>query len=248
MPIDVRRVQVMGGLTGTLHCIYNLGLGVVAQGGKQVLVGGESIDYGPGQSMLATIDLPVVPHVTRASVREPFLGMMLTLDARDILQMASEIDVPQPRRDYGFRSISIEPLDARLLDALVRLVKRRAGSGFPILFRLICFSVEPIIRAVIRGPGPDAEKRRRRRRRGRLRTAKYWVAQGRPTYAGYRRSPLGRFLKTSRSMTMKTHESADSSGPRARHSFSRLGPHSKPVGDGAPRGFFSAERRPTDNC
>ena len=55
--------------TEPLHCIYNLGLGVVAQGDKQVLLGGESIDYGPGQSMLTTIDLPVVSHVTRASVR-----------------------------------------------------------------------------------------------------------------------------------------------------------------------------------
>jgi AraC-like DNA-binding protein len=109
--------------TEPLHCIYNLGLGVVAQGGKQVLLGGQSIDYGPGQSMLATIDLPVVSHVTRASVREPFLGMMLTLDARSILQMASEMDLPQPRRDYAYRSISIETLDAALLDALVRLVK-----------------------------------------------------------------------------------------------------------------------------
>ena len=43
--------------TEPLHCIYNLGLGVVAQGDKQVLLGGESIDYGPGQSMLTTIDL-----------------------------------------------------------------------------------------------------------------------------------------------------------------------------------------------
>ena len=34
--------------TQPLHCIYNLGLGVVAQGDKQVLLGGESIDYGPG--------------------------------------------------------------------------------------------------------------------------------------------------------------------------------------------------------
>ena len=108
--------------TDPLHCIYNLGLGVVAQGGKQVLLGGQSIEYGPGQSMLATIDLPVVSHVTRASVREPFLGMMLTLDARSILQMASEMDLPQPRRDYAYRSISIETLDAALLDALVRLV------------------------------------------------------------------------------------------------------------------------------
>ena len=42
--------------TEPLHCIYNLGLGVVAQGDKQVLLGGAAIDYGPGQSMLTTID------------------------------------------------------------------------------------------------------------------------------------------------------------------------------------------------
>src|SRR5687768_1384494 len=80
--------------TEPLHCIYNLGLGVVAQGDKQVLIGEQSIDYGPGQSMLTTIDLPVVSHVTRASSREPFLGLMLTLDVRSILQMASEMDAP----------------------------------------------------------------------------------------------------------------------------------------------------------
>jgi AraC-like DNA-binding protein len=105
-----------------LHCIYNLGLGVVAQGDKQVLLGGEAIDYGPGQSMLTTIDLPVVSHVTRASVREPFLGMMLTLDIRVIVQIASEMDLPRSRRDGVSGSISFKALDAALLDALIRLV------------------------------------------------------------------------------------------------------------------------------
>ena len=85
---------------------------MVAQGDKQVLLGEESIDYGPGQSMLTTIDLPVVSHVTRASGAEPFLGMMLTLDVRSIVQMASEIDEPRPRREDASRSISFEALDA----------------------------------------------------------------------------------------------------------------------------------------
>jgi AraC-like DNA-binding protein len=108
--------------TEPLHCIYNLGLGVVAQGDKQVLIGEQSIDYGPGQSMLTTIDLPVVSHVTRASSREPFLGLMLTLDVRSILQIASEMDAPRARRDDAQRSISFETMDATLLDALTRLV------------------------------------------------------------------------------------------------------------------------------
>src|SRR5712691_4888271 len=81
--------------TQPLHCIYTLGLGVIAQGSKRVMLREEVIDYGPGQSMLTTIDLPVVSHVTQARVREPFLGMMLTLDVRALVQIASEMDVPR---------------------------------------------------------------------------------------------------------------------------------------------------------
>ena len=109
--------------TEPLHCIYSLGLGVTAQGGKQVMLQQEVIDYGPGQSMLTTIDLPVVSHVTQASVRKPFLGLLLTLDARHILQLASEMELPQPSMERVYRAVSIERLDAVLMDALVRLVK-----------------------------------------------------------------------------------------------------------------------------
>ena len=107
-PIPALKLHRRAAPTEPLHCIYNLGLGIVAQGDKQVLLGDESVDYGPGQSMLTTIDLPVVSHVTRASVTEPFLGMMLTLDVRSIVMMASEMDEPRPRRDDVSRSISFE--------------------------------------------------------------------------------------------------------------------------------------------
>jgi AraC-like DNA-binding protein len=140
--------------TEPLHCIYNLGLGVVAQGDKQVLLGGEAIDYGPGQSMLTTIDLPVVSHVTRASAREPFLGLMLTLEVRSILQMASEIDAPRPRRDDAHRSISFEVLDATLLDALVRLVNLLAEPA--LVPRLAPLVQQEITIRLLTGPhGPQ---------------------------------------------------------------------------------------------
>jgi AraC-like DNA-binding protein len=139
--------------TEPLHCIYNLGLVVVAQGDKQIMLGGKAIDYGPGQSMLTTIDLPVISHVTRASAREPFLGMMLTLDVRSILQMASEMDAPRSRRDDAHRSISLEALDAILLDALVRLVNLLEE---PILVpRLAPLIQQEIIIRLLTGPhGP----------------------------------------------------------------------------------------------
>ena len=109
--------------TKPLHCIYSLGLGVIAQGSKHVMLGNEVIHYGPGQSMLTTIDLPVVSHVTQGSVRKPFLGLLLTLDTRQIVQLASEMDLPPPVRERAYRPVSIKRLDEALMDALVRLVK-----------------------------------------------------------------------------------------------------------------------------
>jgi AraC-like DNA-binding protein len=109
--------------TDPLHCIFNLGLGVVAQGDKQVMLGEEVISYGPGQSMLTSIDLPVISHVRRASVHEPLLGLMLKLDSQRIVQMAAEMRLPSPPRGSTYRPISIELLDDALLGALIRLVK-----------------------------------------------------------------------------------------------------------------------------
>jgi len=108
--------------TEPLHCVYGLGVGVVAQGSKQVLIGSEVIDYAPGQSMLTTVDSPVVSHVTRASAREPFLGLFLTLDTRLITQLASEVELQPRKRERACRSISVELLEGALVDALVRLV------------------------------------------------------------------------------------------------------------------------------
>ncbi|MES2533872.1 MAG: AraC family transcriptional regulator [Pseudomonadota bacterium] len=110
------------GPTAPLHCIFSLGLGVVAQGTKQVLLGSEVITYGPGQSMLTSIELPVISHVTLASPAEPLLGLMLTMDGQEIVEMAAEMQLPPPARDVRYRPISIETVDEYLLADLVRLV------------------------------------------------------------------------------------------------------------------------------
>ena len=109
--------------TEPLHCIYSLGLGVIAQGEKQVMLGNEVVNYGPGQSMLTAIDLPVVSHVTKASWQKPFLGLLVTLDARHIVQLASEMELRRLPRERAFKPVTIEKLDDALTDTLVRLVK-----------------------------------------------------------------------------------------------------------------------------
>ncbi len=108
--------------TEPLPCIYPLSLALTTQGDKQVLVGDRIFEYFPGQSLLTTIDMPVVSHVTRATTQKPYLGLLLKLDARAIALVASEMNLPECDRTAAAEPISIETLDPALLDALRRLV------------------------------------------------------------------------------------------------------------------------------
>jgi AraC-like DNA-binding protein len=118
--LSVHRRSVV---TEPMPCIYGLGLGMVVQGGKQVMLGDEAFHFAPGHSLLTTVDLPVVAHVSSATAAEPFLGLLLALDARAVLEVAAEMGLPQPPRHHAYRPISLEPLDEALLDALARLVR-----------------------------------------------------------------------------------------------------------------------------
>lgn len=109
--------------TEPLHCIYGLGVAVVAQGGKQVSYSEQVIHYGPGQSLVTTVDMPVVSHVAIADAAKPFMAMQLTLDARALVQVASELELPPLPRDLSAVALSLKPLDEPLLDAMTRLVR-----------------------------------------------------------------------------------------------------------------------------
>ncbi len=104
----------------SIHCIYDLGLGVILQGEKQVLIGNEIFTYSRGQTMLTTIDLPAVSRVTQASYSEPFLGMMLKLDIGMITEIAGSME--NIHVTSNIPSFSIEEMDIGLIEALDRLV------------------------------------------------------------------------------------------------------------------------------
>jgi len=104
----------------SIHCIYDLGLGVILQGEKQVLIGNEIFTYSRGQTMLTTIDLPAVSRVTQASYSEPFLGLMLKLDIGMITEIAGSMENIHVTENIP--SFSIEQMDIGLIEALDRLV------------------------------------------------------------------------------------------------------------------------------
>lgn len=109
-------------VTMPLHCIYVLGLGLTLQGGKQVMVGEEVLSYEPGESMVTSVDIPVIANVTQASASKPFLGMILKFDGAMVVQVAERLGLSQRMKDEGFKPVTVHALDVKIINALERLI------------------------------------------------------------------------------------------------------------------------------
>jgi AraC-like DNA-binding protein len=96
---------------------------VIAQGSKEILLGDELYRYDANHYLITTAALPVAGRVTEASEERPYLGVVLGLDPTLVGSVLVEAGHPAPRDHAAVRAIDVSPLDAGLLDAVVRLVR-----------------------------------------------------------------------------------------------------------------------------
>jgi AraC-like DNA-binding protein len=101
----------------------------VAQGGKRVLLGEEVFRYDPGHYLIFTVDLPVVFQVEEASEELPYLGLRLDLDPTLVASVMMEAGFETKKGDASVKAIDVSPIDAELLDAVVRLVRLLDSPG-----------------------------------------------------------------------------------------------------------------------
>lgn len=114
--------------TDPLHGVFTPCFCVIAQGSKEVLLGGSRYRYDPAHYCLATVGLPVVSRVIEASAERPYLSLRLDLDpalVSSVMMEAGPLPSRRPPRSGrgDVRAIDVAPLDANLLDAVVRLVR-----------------------------------------------------------------------------------------------------------------------------
>jgi AraC-like DNA-binding protein len=150
-----------------MPCIYGFGLGVIAQGSKQVMLGEQVYAYTPGDAMLTTVDLPVVSNVTVASTEAPFLGLMLSIDPRIVLQVAADMDLNHAPRECAYQSIAFKELDPSVLACLIRLVRLTDESSVApfiapliqkeIVIRLLTGAFGPLLRQVVAVGSPSQQ-------------------------------------------------------------------------------------------
>jgi AraC-like DNA-binding protein len=105
------------------HPLHEPAFCFVVQGGKRVLVGEEVFWYDPGHYLIFTVDLPVVFQVEEASEESPYFGIRLNLDPTLVASVMMEAGAETRKGDAGVKAIDVSPVDADLLDAVVRLIR-----------------------------------------------------------------------------------------------------------------------------
>ena len=137
-----------------LPMLYEPSLCVVVQGSKRATLGETVLDYGPGQCLVAAVDLPLASGVTQASVAEPYLSLVLTLDPvllADVALLAGRTARPAGLAEVGVFTGALGAETAGALSRLVGLLDR--PEAIPALY-------EPTVRELyyelLTGPDGDA--------------------------------------------------------------------------------------------
>jgi AraC-like DNA-binding protein len=101
-------------------------MAVIAQGCKRLAIGNRVYGYGPGQYLVASVDLPITGHYTRASADKPALGFGLILRPPAIASLLLDGAAAGPPRPAGATAppgIGVADASSELLDAVVRMVR-----------------------------------------------------------------------------------------------------------------------------
>lgn len=106
--------------SGLLHDISRPLVCLVVQGSKHVTMGTQSFAFAAGDSLIITADVPTVSQITRASIVEPYLSLVLELDPAILADLVARMDggpasPPAPVR--------VEPTDSEVAEAALRLMR-----------------------------------------------------------------------------------------------------------------------------
>ena len=96
-------------------------MALVLQGTKSVEFAGAHLEYGPGQYLLASIDLPATSRIVNASKTHPLLAVAVQIDFTELREAIQRCDaLPQLNPQPG---ITVFEADVELLETLVRLLR-----------------------------------------------------------------------------------------------------------------------------
>lgn len=127
---------------------------VILQGQKRVHLADEVLDYGPGEYLAVSVDMPASGHIVSATADHPYLLLNIELDPQEIAAIVLEaqvsIDTQQP-----VRGAFIGHTDDALQEALYQLVRLLHAPAAEAAFLAVGLKREIIYRMLT---GPDGRQ------------------------------------------------------------------------------------------
>jgi AraC-like DNA-binding protein len=96
---------------------------LILQGHKRVMVGSDTLDYGPGEYLVVTLDLAGAGHVVNATPEQPYLLLNMDLDPAELAAIVLEAQLPLSTPEQAVRAAYIGRADGELLDAWYKLLR-----------------------------------------------------------------------------------------------------------------------------
>lgn len=123
---------------------------VILQGHKRVHLSDEVLDYGPGEYLVVSVDMPASGHIISATADKPYLLLNIELDPQEIAAIVLEakitIDSEQP-----VRGAFIGQTDDALQESLYQLVRLLQAPPAEAAFLAVGLKREIIYR-MLNGP------------------------------------------------------------------------------------------------
>jgi AraC-like DNA-binding protein len=108
---------------GQVHSLVKPSFCVIAQGSKEILLGGSRYRYDPSHYLITTVELPRASQILDVSPERPYLGLRLELDPTLVGSVMMETGQTARPNQADVRAIDVSALDVNLQDAVLRLVR-----------------------------------------------------------------------------------------------------------------------------
>ncbi len=111
-------------VASTLAAVSSPMLAIVVQGKKAALISQETYCYEASQYLIISIDLPISGFIIEATPEQPYLGLKLDLDPRQIGEIiTTQTSVIASKKETSVRGFFVSTADRSLLDCALRLTK-----------------------------------------------------------------------------------------------------------------------------
>ncbi|MEE4563854.1 AraC family transcriptional regulator [Paenibacillus polymyxa] len=109
--------------TEPVYRVYKPSFCFVVQGLKEFLLAQENFEYGPSDYLIASMNLPVIGQIIKASPGSPYLSLKLEFTHNQILEVLNDSKIQVKLKENAKRALFVGRMVPSIQDAVLRLAR-----------------------------------------------------------------------------------------------------------------------------